>query len=153
MANTAVGLFEHRDTADTVVDALRANGIPSSGIHILCKPTAKPVESAASTPAVDFAAGLSQDLRSMGATEPEREAYLAGMQRGNVLVFVTCSKTQAETALSVMNAYEPIEIEAFAGAATALPGVHGKEVEAHDSVSLGSDQARAKSEGARIFSW
>ena len=46
MAETAVGLFEHPGTADAVVDALRANGIPSNGIRTVSKPTAMPVESA-----------------------------------------------------------------------------------------------------------
>jgi hypothetical protein len=153
MADTAVGLFEHPGTADAVVDALRANGISSKGIHMLSKPAAMPVESATSTPSIDFAAALSQDLRSMGASDRECEAYLAGVRRGSVLVFVTGSSAQAETAIAVMNAYEPIEIEEFAGSPPAMPGVRGKEVEAHESISLGSDQARAKTEGARVFSW
>jgi len=153
MADTAVGLFEHTGTADAVVDALRANGIPSNGIRVLSKPTAAPVESATSTPSVDFAAGLSQDLRSMGATERDCEAYLAGVRRGNVLVFATGSRTQTDTAVGVMNAYQPVEIEEFAGAAPALAGSRGKEMATHDSISLASDQARAKTEGARVFSW
>jgi peptidoglycan hydrolase-like protein with peptidoglycan-binding domain len=153
MAETAVGLFEHPGTADAVADALRANGIPSNGIRILAKPPAQSVDSATSTPTIDFAAALAQDLRSMGATDRECEAYLAGVRQGNVLVFATGSSAQAETAISVMNAYEPIEIEEFAGAVPAAVGVQGKEVAPHDSISLGSDQARAKTEGARVFSW
>ena len=153
MADTAVGLFEDRETADAVVDALRANGIPGNGIRVLSQPVASPVESPTSTPAIDFAAAISRDLRSMGATEADSEAYLAGVRRGNVLVMATGSTAQAETAISVMNAYEPVEVEEFAGFAPAMPAVRGKEVPAHDSISLDSDQARAKSEGARVFSW
>jgi hypothetical protein len=155
MAETAVGLFEHPGTADAVVDALRANGIPSNGIRTVSKPAAMPVESATSTPSIDFAAALAQDLSSMGASERECKAYLSGVRRGNVLIFVTGSRPQAETAINVMNAYEPIEVEEFvtAGAAPVLAGVHGKEIEAHDGISLNSDQARAKTEGARVFSW
>lgn len=153
MAETAVGLFEHAGTADAVLEALRANGIPTNGIRTVSKPVDMPVESATSTPSIDFAAAFAQDLRSMGATDRESEAYLAGVRRGNVLVFATGSSAQAETAVSVMNAYEPIEIEEFAGAVPALSGVHGKEIAAHDNISLGSDHARAKTEGARVFSW
>jgi hypothetical protein len=58
MAETAVGLFEDAGTAEAVVDALRANGIPSRGIRILAKPVGSPVVSATSTPSVDFAASL-----------------------------------------------------------------------------------------------
>ena len=153
MAETAVGLFEHHGAADAVVDALHANGIPSNGIRTLSKPSAMPVDSATSTPAVDFAAALAQDLSSMGATDRECETYLAGVRRGNVLVFATGSHAQAETAISVMNSYEPIEVEEFAGAVPALAGAHGKETAPHDTISFSSDQARAKTEGARIFSW
>jgi hypothetical protein len=153
MAETAVGLFEHPGTADAVVDALRANGIPSNGIRTVSKPVAMPVESATSTPSIDFAAALAQDLHSMGATDRECEAYLAGVRRGNVLVFVTGSLSQAEAATTVMNSYEPIELDGFLAAVPAQVGVHGKEIQAHDSISLNSDQARAKMEGARVFSW
>jgi hypothetical protein len=153
MAETAVALFDHPGTADAVVDGLRESGIPSNGIRILSKPTAAAVNSSISTPAVDFAASLSNDLRSIGATDQECEAYLTGVQRGNVLVFATGSHSQADKAISVMNAYEPIEIEEFAGSVAVLPDVHGKEVEPHDAISLKSDQARAKTEGARVFTW
>ena len=153
MAETAVGLFEHPGTADAVVNALRANGIPSNGIRIVSKPAAMPVESATSTPSIDFAAALAQDLHSMGATDQECDAYLAGVRRGNVLVFITGSLPQVEAATTVMNSYEPIELEGFAAAVPAAVGVHGKEIEAHDGISLNSDQARAKTEGARVFSW
>src|ERR1700728_3278564 len=125
MAETAVGLFEHPGTADAVVDALRANGIPSNGIRTVSKPAAMSVESATSTPSIDFAAALAHDLHSMGATDRECEAYLAGVRRGNVLVFVTGSLSQAEAATTVMNSYEPIELDGFLAAAPAQVGVHG----------------------------
>jgi hypothetical protein len=153
MAETAVGLFEDAGTADSVVDALRANGIPSNGIRILTKPIGSSVESATSTPSVDFAAALTQDLRSLGATESECDAYMAGVRRGNVLVFATGSSAQAETAISVMNAYEPIEIEEFATAAPALPGVHAGEAGGHEGIRLKTEESRAQSEGARVFYW
>jgi hypothetical protein len=112
-----------------------------------------PVESATRTPSIDFAAALAPELHSIGATDRECEAYLAGVRRGNVLVFVTRSLAQAEAATTVRNSYEPIELDGFLAAVPAAVGVHGKEIEAHDSISLDSDQARAKTEGARVFSW
>lgn len=152
MAETAVGLFEHPGTADAVVDALRASGFPANGIRTLSKPAAMPVDSATSTPALDFAAALSQDLLAMGASEPECQAYLDGLRLGNVLVFATGSVAEAETAIAVMDAYDPIEIEEFAGSAPALPGIHFGNAGAHD-ISSKIDRSRAKSEGARVFSW
>jgi hypothetical protein len=153
MTETAVGLFQHAGSADAVVEKLRARGIASSGIRILSKPTAMRVDSAKSTPSIDFAAGLAHDLSSMGATQQECEAYLDGVRHGNALVFVTGTGAEAETAVTVMNACEPIRLEEFVGAMPALPGMHQGEAEAHASVSLKVDQAREKSEGARIFTW
>jgi hypothetical protein len=154
MAETAVGLFQHASTADSVVDALRANGLPSNGIRTLAKPTAMPVESSISKPSVDFAAELSRDLRSIGATPYECEAYLAGLRSGNVLVLATGSRAQADTAISVMNAYDPIEIEEFAGAVESLSNARNTEaVGTHEGIALKPEQERARSEGARVFSW
>jgi hypothetical protein len=154
MADTAVGLFQHASTAESVVDALRANGLPSNAIRTLAKPSAMPVDSSTSTPSVDFAAELARDLRSMGASTYECDAYLAGLRSGNVLVFATGTRAQADTAISVMNAYDPLEIEELAGAVTSLPNsVRQGEVGAHEGISLKPEQERVRSEGARVFSW
>jgi hypothetical protein len=153
MADTAVGLFEDRKTADAVVVALRANGIPPNGIRVLSQPVASPVNTPTSTPAVDFNAALARDLRSMGATESDSKTYLDGIRQGKVLVMATGTTEQAESAIDLMNAYDPVEIEEFAGSGPAMPGLRGKEMAAHDSISPASDQERAKSEGARVFSW
>ena len=154
MTETSVGLFERTEVANSVADALRAHGFPPNGIRIVSKPVDMPVQSPTSTPAVDFAARIAEDLRSMGATDSESHAYLAGVRRGNALVFATGSHSQAETAIGVMNAYHPVVLDEFAGAAPpAAPGIQGKEIEPHDPISLKSGQARAKTEGARVFSW
>ena len=153
MAETAVGLFDRSDTAEAVVEALRANGLPSNKIRVIARPAAMPVENAMSTPSIDFAASLARDLRAMGATEEECKIYLDGVQRGNVLVFASGTRAQADTAVGVMNAYDSIEIEEFAGAASSLPSVHASEAGTHEAIGLKSEPSRARSEGARIFSW
>jgi hypothetical protein len=155
MAETAVGLFEHPGTADAVVDALRASGVPSRGIRVLSKPAAFPVDSPADTPSVDFAASLAQDLRSMGATDYECKAYLSGVRRGNVLVFATGSHAQADAAISVMNAYDPLQIEELASVVPVLPGMRvGQVVGGRRTGSgIGAKDERARSEGARVFNW
>jgi hypothetical protein len=152
MADTAVGLFEDALVADAVVDALRAHGFPSKGIQVLGKPESLPVDSATSTPAVDFAARLIRDLRSMGVTESESEAYVAGVHRGNVLVLASGSREQADAATNIMNQFTALNVEEFAVAAPALAGVQVGEVGAHD-ISSKEDRQRAKTVGARIFSW
>ena len=89
MSETVVGLFESPIAANQLVAALNANGIASDGIRVLAKPASFPVNSATSTPEIDFGAALYRDLHSMGATDGECEAYLDGLTRGNVLVFAT----------------------------------------------------------------
>jgi hypothetical protein len=152
MAETAVGLFEDRGTADAVVDALRENGIPSAGIRIISQPTSLPVDSATSTPSLDSAAGVARDLSSMGMTEPECEAYLANLRKGNVLVFATGNPQQADTAVSIMNAHEPIELEEISGSAPKVPATSIGDT-APGTVNAKIESSRATSEGARVFSW
>jgi hypothetical protein len=149
---TAVGLFNQASTADVVVDALRENGVPSTGIRIVSKPTSLPVASATSTPSIDFAAGLARDLSSMGMSKPECEAYLSGVQSGNVLVFASGTQEQADTAVSVMNSYKPIEVEEFAGSAPKVPAA-SLGATGTGNVSAKIDNSRTTSEGARVFSW
>lgn len=153
MAETAVGLFEHSGTADAVVDALHVNGLPSNGIRVVSKPAGAAVNSTTSTPSIDFAAGLARDLNALGANKYEIDAYVAGVQRGNVLVFVTGSRAQAENAMTIMNAYDPVEIEEFAGAVPAATGTLQGEAPAISPVSSKITSSREKSEGARVFSW
>jgi hypothetical protein len=152
MAATAVGLFANEGVADAVADALRAHGISSKGIRTLAQPTTFPVNGATSTPAADFTAELARDLRSMGATDNICDAYISGVKDGNVLVFATGSLEQADAATAIMNQYTALEIEEYAGSAPTLPAVHYGEAGPHDPSSK-SDRARAKGDGARLFSW
>jgi hypothetical protein len=152
MAATAVGLFANTGVADAVVDALRAHGLPSKGIRTLAQPKTFPVDGSTSTPATDFTAELARDLHSMGATDDVCHAYIAGVKDGNVLVFATGSLEQADAATAIMNQYTAIEIEEYAGSTPTLPGVHYGETSPHDPSSK-SDRARAKGDGARLFSW
>jgi hypothetical protein len=152
MAETAVGLFEQSQAAERVVEALTAQGIASSAIRVLSKPTGMAVTSVTSTPSVDFGAALAKDLRCMGATEEECEAYVTNVQSGCFLMFVTGTAPEAHSAASVMNAHGAIQIEEFAGAVPVLPGIHVGEIEA-SGISLKEDRARARTEGARVFTW
>jgi hypothetical protein len=152
MAETAVGLFEDANVAESVADALGAHGIASQGIRILARPTSFPMEGLTSTPAVDFAVALARDLRSMGATDQECAVYVEGVKRGNVIVFGTGTREQAEAAITLMNQYAAIEVEEYAGAVPSLPAVHygeggGKVLRER------IESANSKSDGARLFTW
>jgi len=152
MAETAVGLFEHSGTADLLADALRAEGFPAESIRVLAKPSGMSVDSATSSPITHFGAALRTDLRSMGATEAECDAYIAGVESGNALVFVTVSADEADKAISLMQAYQPLELEEFAGAAPMLPGIHVGEA-ATGNITFKEDRVREKTGGARVFTW
>ena len=177
MSETAVGLFEDAVVAEAVVDSLRAHGFPSSSIRVVAAPGTASVASLGSETGINtgfnngnFATGVTKDLRAMGATEYESNAYLAGLHRGNVLVYATGSKSQANQAVAVMNQYSALEIEEFATAgvsASSAPvektdlGTINPEsrlpesnltVGAHEK-SYTSHSSRSKSEGARVFAW
>jgi hypothetical protein len=152
MPDSAVGLFEDASVAEAVTDALRAHGFPAKGIQVVAQPVNLPVDGATSTPGTDFTAALRRDLRSMGASDYESEAYAAGVRRGHVLVFATGSREQADTAAGIMSEYTTVEVEEFAAAAPAMPGIHRGETGPHD-LSSKNDRIRAKKDGARLFTW
>jgi hypothetical protein len=159
MAATAVGLFANASVAESVAEALRANAVPSQGIRILTPPANGASGSAIGTTGDAFVAKLSRDLRSMGAVDGEIDAYIAAVQRGRALVFATGTLAQADAATAVMNEFGPIEVEEFAGAVASSSGKGVSEAAAGvgeldtQNISLKEDRMRAKTEGARLFSW
>lgn len=152
MAQTAVGLFEQSHDVDLVLNGLRAEGISSDAIRVLSKPSGMAVKGKLSTPTVDFCSALAKDLRSMGASEAECETYVDSVQNGDMLMFVTGTAYESDRAVSLMNTYGAVEIEEFAGAAPLLPTTRVGEVGAN-GISLKEDRTRAKSVGARVFTW
>jgi len=153
MAQTAVGLFQQSHDVDLVLNGLRAEGISHDAIRVLSKPSGMAVNSKTSTPTVDFCSALAKDLRSMGASEVECEAYVENVQNGSKLMFVTGNAGEADRAVSLMNTYGAVEIEEFAGAVPLLPSIRVGEIGASGGISLQEDRTRAKTEGARVFTW
>jgi hypothetical protein len=153
MADTAVGLFAHSEDADEVVNALGLLGFPAESIRVVAQPIGAAVDSATSTPQIDFAAALGRDLRSMGASDGDCEAFLGGIRNGNVLVFATGTAALAESAVELMNNHAAVEVEEFAGATPTATGSDiGAYVGGHD-ISSKTSRIRARTEGAKVFSW
>jgi hypothetical protein len=177
MSETAVGLFDDAVVAEAVVDSLRAYGFPSSGIRVVAAPKSASAASLGSETGINtgfnngnFATSAAKDLRAMGATEYESNAYLAGLHRGNVLVYATGSTSQANQAVAVMNEYSALEIEEFATAGAAVSSAPVEKTDlgtinpesrlpesnatigAHEK-SYTSHSSRSKTEGARVFAW
>jgi hypothetical protein len=165
MTETAVGLFAHAGAADAVVEALNGIGIPSGNIRVVSAPKDGSGNS-------EFPTSFSSEFRGMGASEDASGAYLAGLHRGNVLVYATGTKQEADKAADVMNQYSAIEVEEFAGAGVGASrstgAVHTTDmgtinpeprlpesnvtIGAHEK-SYTSHASRTKTEGAKVFSW
>lgn len=151
MAETAVGLFRNASIAETVVHALGTNGIPKERIRVLAEPAAMSVDSPTSTPRLDFEAALARDLRAMGATEFESDAYVDGVRHGNVLVFVTGTIELANNAADIMSE-RAIDVEEFVGVAPSISPVNSEPVgNLNPRRQVG--EARVKREGVRLFAW
>jgi hypothetical protein len=177
MSETAVGLFEDAVVAEAVVDSLRAHGFSSSGIRVVAAPTSASAASLGDETGINtgfnggnFGAGVTKDLRAMGVTEYESNAYLSGLHRGNVLVYATGSRPQADEAVAVMNEYSALEIEEFATAGVAVSSAPVEKTDLgtinpesrlpESNVTIGaheksytSHSSRSKTEGARVFAW
>lgn len=161
MQETAVGLFDNPGIADAVVDSLRSHGIPSKDIRVVTAPQGADGNG--------FGSGFRTELAAMGVPEYEASAYLSGLGRGSAMVFATGSRTQASEALTIMNEFGALELDAFVGSETGGTAVTGTgdlgtvnpEPKLPEStVTIGehehsytSHASRSKSEGARIFTW
>jgi hypothetical protein len=152
MAETAVGLFD-KSVADGVVAALRNSGFADQGIRVVTPPVGAAVSGKMDSPLTDFAAAVSRDLQAMGADQSECEAYVAGIRQGHVLIFATGTMSEATSAMAIMNRYSAIEVREFAGAAPLLPGIKTDTPSATNTISAKEDNTRAKTEGARVFTW
>lgn len=165
MQETAVGLFDSAGIADAVVDSLRAHGIPRNGIRVITAPNGNAGDG--------FGTGFTKDMKTMGVSEFEVNAYIEGLGRGNVLVYATGNRQQASEALTIMNEFAALEIDAFVsdgptksartgkGGLTTDMGTIDPEPRLPEStVTIGqhehkytSHASRSKTEGARVFSW
>ena len=81
MAKTAVGLFENRSSVDEVVGELKASGFPQKDVRVLGEPREMAGSGVTSTPHTDFEVDLTRDLKAIGATEADAEAYVRGVRR------------------------------------------------------------------------
>ncbi|HZD47668.1 MAG TPA: hypothetical protein VE178_02880, partial [Silvibacterium sp.] len=105
-----------------------------------------------STPEIDFCAELVRDLKAMGATGPEAQAYVQGVRNGGVLVFATGSIELVEKSAEIMNLHQAANVEELTGAETVLACVaHESAIPVHGY----SAQARVRHAGGgvRMFVW
>jgi hypothetical protein len=103
MAKTAVGLFENRATAKSVVSDLERCGLPAGKIRVLGGPMGFGSPGSLSTGHAAFKVDSSRELERIGATRLEVEAYLHGLRRGRVIVLAPASDGKVDAAVRVMN--------------------------------------------------
>jgi hypothetical protein len=153
MAHTTIGLFPNLLNAEQAINELKAAGVAADDLRVIAEPRYMHVTGVLSTPEIDFCAELDQDLRAMGVTEPEVQAYIRGMRNGGVLVFACGSIAQVENFTSIMNRHEAANVEELTGMEPVLPGVaHESAIPAH-GYSAQAGRVRCAGGGARMFVW
>jgi hypothetical protein len=79
-----------------------------------------------STPRTDFEVGLNRELKAIGATNEEANAYGQGVRRGGVLVFATGSNARVDMAAEIMNRHDSIEVDELVGRELHTDGLAGE---------------------------
>jgi hypothetical protein len=153
MSKTAVGLFPNPGTANEVVRDLVATSFRPDDVRIVREQLDMGVADAMSTPRIDFEVRVERELRDMGATASEANAYAAGLRRGGALVFATGSKDDVTRAGELMNRHGAMEMEELRGrgpdAALAIDD-DSLQVNAESSNQVGRIREGG---GARVFVW
>jgi hypothetical protein len=153
MSKTAVGLFENPGLADQVVRDLEASGFPRNKVRILSESLDMPSSGAMGIPNIDFEVSLNRDLRTIGASGPEAEAYIKGVRHGGVLVFASGSDQRIDAAAEIMNSHSPKEVEELTGGELNLPGTTGENGTPTNARSVQTGRVRQAGGGARVFAW
>ena len=153
MSKTAVGLFENPGVADQVVRDLEASGFPRNDVRILNESLDMKGGGAMGIPNINFEVSLDRDLRKIGASGTEAEAYVNGVRRGGVLVFASGSDERIDAAAEIMNRHSPLEVEELRGGGLDLPSRSGENVTPTRGSSVQTGRARQSGGGARVFSW
>ena len=153
MTKTAVGLFENSELADEVVRDLEATGFLRTDVRILKEPLEMAGSGLMSTPHTDFKVELTRDLTAFGVLEGEAEAYVRGVRRGGVMVFVTGLGKKVDMATEIMNRHGAVELEEISALRPELPTSDQGEVTPVHVPSVQIGRVRSPGSGARMFVW
>jgi hypothetical protein len=139
--------------ADQVVRDLEASGFPRNDVRILSESLDMPGSGVMGIPNIDFEVSLNRDLRKIGASGPEAEAYVKGVRRGGVLVFASGSNERIDAAAGIMNRHSPIDVEELIGGELDLPSTTGENATSTHARSVQTGRVRQSGGGARVFAW
>jgi hypothetical protein len=146
-------LFENPGLADQVVRDLEASGFPRNDVRILSESVDMPGSGVMGIPNIDFEVSLNRELRTIGASGPEAEAYVKGVRRGGVLVFASGSNERIDAAAEIMNRHSPIDVEELTGGELDLPSTTGENATPTHARSVQTGRVRQSGGGARVFVW
>jgi hypothetical protein len=146
-------LFENPGLADQVVRDLEASGFPRNDVRILSESVDMPGSGVMGIPNIDFEVSLNRELRTIGASGPEAEAYVKGVRRGGVLVFASGSNERIDAAAEIMNRHSPIDVEELTGGELDLPSTTGENATPTHARSVQTGRVRQSGGGARVFAW
>jgi hypothetical protein len=148
-------MFKNQAVADQVVCDLEASGFPRNDIRTIGETLDMEGSEATSIPNIDFEVTLNRDLQAIGASAPEAEAYVRGVQSGRVLVLANGPDKQIDAAVRIMNRRGSLEVEELSGGESLPPNVLDEDVTlplTHDD-SVQTGRVRQEGSGARAFVW
>lgn len=154
MVKTAVGLFKNADVAEEVVRDLESKGFPRMELRTLDEPLDFGSRGAMSIPRIDFEVQVFRELKRIGATQQEAQAYVDGLRRGGALVFATDSDEKAvDAAAGIMNQHGALEVEETRGAEPELPDAERERPVARRDSSVLGGRMQQPGGAARYFVW
>jgi hypothetical protein len=153
MPKTAIGLFENPGLVEDVIREIEDLGFPRREVRTLKEPVSFEVTGVMSFPRLDFEVELRRELKRIGATEGEAQAYLRGLRGGGSLVFATGPDRKVEAAADVMNRHGAIEIEQSSGPEPTLPGTSYENTTPNRDNPVLAGRVREPGGGACLFVW
>jgi len=153
MPKTAVGLFENPGLLEKVIVEIAALGFPRTEVRALQELRSFEVAGAMSFPRLDYEVELRRELRRIGATAAEVDAYVKGLQRGGALVFATGPDQKVAAAAEVMNRRGAVEIEQDSGAEPNRPETPGPRAAPNRDSPVLAGRIREPAGGAALFVW
>jgi hypothetical protein len=153
MTHTAIGLFPNSTDAEQAITELKAAGIAASDLRVAAEPRYMQVSNPLSTPGMDFCTDLALDLRAIGVTEPETQAFIQGVRNGGVLVYANGSIEQAEKFAGIMNCHHAVNVEEITGIEPALAEALHESAIPTDVDCAQAGRVRYAGSGARMFTW
>jgi hypothetical protein len=105
--------------------------------------------------------GLGRDLKSIGASQADANAYVLAVRRGGTLLFATGSDEEVDNAARIMNRHGAIGVEELVGSVP-LSGEEQSESPhlsreantlAVGGTSTQTGRVRSSGDGVRMFVW